>query len=101
MKRYVVTERPSGVNKGLYETLAEALSASMQVIEAGKGVSVMDSQGSGVIMVGHFDLLEAEGLVGHSLGSEKIQHPTPICEILELMKLMRPKKTIFHWDVGG
>lgn len=101
MKRYVVTNRTSNVNHGLFETLAEALADAIKLQDQGKKVSIIDSQGSGIITAGHFDVLEAEGYVGHYLGSDTIQHPTPISEILELAKKHKPDQHVYHWDIGN
>ncbi len=101
MKRYVVSERPSGIRVGLCDTIGEAIALVTRVIESGKHASIMDAQGSGHIMVNQFDLMEAEGYVGHGLGSEKIQRPTPLEEIIESMETLKPKKTAYHWGIDG
>jgi len=99
MKRYVVLERPSGVRIGLCDTIGEALVLVTRVIETGKKASITDAQGSGHIMVSQFDLMEAEGNLGRSLGSEKLQHPTPLEEIIESIKASKPMKTVRHWGI--
>jgi len=101
MKRYVVTDQATGVTQGLFETLGEVLAAAVRLQDEGRKVAVIDCQGSGKIVVGHFDVLDAEGLVGRSLGSESIHQPTPIVAVLEHAILSKPHKTIYHWDIGS
>ncbi len=100
MKRYIVTNRTSNVTHGLFESLGEALADAIKLQDQGKKVSIIDSQGSGLITVGHYDILEAEGYIGHYLGSETIQHPTPIADILEMAKKHKPDNHVYHWDIG-
>jgi hypothetical protein len=101
MKRYVVSLRPSGIRVGLCDTIGEAVAMVTRVIESGKQASILDAQGSGNTLVTHFDLIEAEGYVGRSLGSEKIQRPTPLEEIIESIEASKPKKTAYHWGIDG
>lgn len=101
MKRYVVTDQGSGVTQGLYESLGEVLTAAVKLQDEGRKISIIDSQGSGAIVVGHFDVLEAEAAVGRDLGSETVYQPTPISHILEHAKLTKPQKTVYHWDING
>ena len=53
------------------------------------------------MMVTQFDLMEAEGYVGRGLGSEKIQRPTPLEEIIESIEVSKPKKTAYPWGIDG
>ena len=99
MKRYVVTDQTAGVTQGLYETIGEVIAAAVHLQELGRKIHIIDAQGSGAIMVNHFDLLEAEAVVGRGLGSDLIQHPTPIDEVLAHAERTKPPKTVFHWDL--
>jgi hypothetical protein len=98
MYRYSVTNRISGVTHGQFETLPEAIADAIRLQDDGKKAHIIDGQGSGAIVAGHFDVLEAEGYLGRSFGSETITHPVPVDEILELAKKTAPKKTIYHWE---
>ena len=60
-----------------------------------------NAEGSGHMMVTQFDLMEAEGYVGRGLGSEKIQRPTPLEEIIESIEVSKPKKTAYPWGIDG
>lgn len=62
---------------------------------------IIDSQGSGVIVAGHFDVLEAEGYLGRDLGSEQMDTEVPVAEVMITAKRTAPKKQIYHWDIGG
>jgi hypothetical protein len=101
MKRYVISLRPSGTRIGLCDTIGEAIAMIAQVIDSGKHASILDAQGSGHILVTQFDLIEAEAYFGRSLGSEHIQRPTPIEEIISSIEASRPKKTAHHWGIDG
>ena len=83
------------MNQGLYETIGKVLAAAVHMQDLGKKIHVLDSQGSGRIMVNHFNVLEAEATVGRNL----IQHPTPIDEVLTKAEQSKPAKTAFHWDL--
>ena len=52
-------------------------------------------------MVGHFDLLEAEGYLGRDLGSEQMDSDVPVAEVMITAKRTAPKKQIYHWDIGS
>ena len=105
MKRYVVTNQSSGVSHALCDTLGEAIgeaiASAVKLQDEGSRVLIVDSQGSGVIMVGHFDLLEAEGYLGRDLGSEQMDSDVPVAEVMITAKLTAPKKQIYHWDIGS
>jgi hypothetical protein len=62
---------------------------------------IIDSQGSGVIVAGHFDVLEAEGYLGRDLGSEQMVSDVPVAEVLTTAKRTAPKKQIYYWDIGS
>ena len=97
MKRYVVTNQSSGVGHALCDTLGEAIASAVKLQDEGSRVLIVDSQGSGVIMVGHFDLLEAEGYLGSDLGSEQMDSDLPVAEVMTTAKRTAPKKQIYHW----
>ena len=99
MKRYVVTDQTAGVTQGLYETIGEVIAAAVHLQDLGRKIHIIDAQGSGSIMVNHFDVLEAEAVVGRAIGSDLIQHPTPIEEVLVQAERTKPPKTVFHWDL--
>ncbi len=101
MKRYVVTNQSSGVSHALFDTLGEAIASAVKLQDEGSRVLIVDSQGSGVIMVGHFDLLEAEGYLGRDLGSEQMDSDVPVAEVMISAKRTAPKKQIYHWDIGS
>ncbi len=101
MKRYVVTNQSSGVSHALCDTLGEAIASAVKLQDEGSRVLIVDSQGSGVIMVGHFDLLEAEGYLGRDLGSEQMDSDVPVAEVMISAKRTAPKKQIYHWDIGS
>ena len=52
-------------------------------------------------MVGHFDLLEAEGYLGRDLGSEQMDSDVPVADVIISAKRTAPKKQIYHWDIGS
>jgi hypothetical protein len=99
--RYIVQNRKSGVTEHLYDTLGEAIGNAVKLIDEGGDTNIIDSQGSGAIEVGKFDLLEAEGYLMRSLGSESFDQPLPIAAVLETARQRRKEKTRFHWDYGG
>jgi hypothetical protein len=99
MKRYVITNQSSGVSHALCDSLGEAIASAVKLQDEGSRVLIVDSQGSGVIMVGHFDLLEAEGYLGRNLGSEKIDSEVPVADVMKKAKRTAPKKQIYHWDI--
>ncbi len=98
MKRYLVTNRVTNIHHGLFDTVAEALADAIKLQDQGKKVAVLDTQGTGEITVNHFDVLEAEGYVGHGLGSDAIQHPTPIEHVLESARHHKPEHHVYFWD---
>lgn len=101
MKRYVVTNQSTGVTHSLYDTIAEAIASAVKLQDGGSRVLIVDAQGSGVIMAGHFDILEAEGYLGRGLGSEQIDSPVPVAEVIESAKHSAPDKQVYHWDAGS
>ena len=102
MRRYILRNRRSNSIEQLYATLGEAIAAAVKLIDAGPDADVLDAQGSGEILVGKFDLREAEGLLLRSLGSEMIDKPTPLAEILQQARKRRKEtKVIYHFDTGG
>jgi hypothetical protein len=101
MKRYVVTNQSSGVSHALCDSLGEAIASAVKLQDEGSRVLIIDSQGSGVITVGLFDLKEAEGYLGRGLGSEHMDSDVPVSEVMLAAKRTAPKKQIYHWDVGG
>ena len=101
MKRYVVTNQSSGVSHALCDALGEAIASAVKLQDEGSRVLIVDSQGSGVIMVGHFDLLEAEGYLGRDLGSEQMDSDVPVAEVMIAAKRTAPKRQIYHWDIGS
>ena len=100
MKRYVVTNQSSGVSHALCDSLGEALASAVRLQDEGARALIVDSQGSGTIMAGRFDLLEAEGYLGRDLGSENIDTAVPLAEVMLTAKRTAPKKQIYHWDTG-
>ena len=101
MKRYVVTNQTSGVSHALCDSLGEAIASAVKLQDEGSRVVIIDSQGSGLIVVGHFDLLEAEGYLGRDLGSEQMVSDVPVAEVMSAAKRTAPKKQIYHWDIGS
>ena len=101
MLRYIVQNRKTGTTERIYDTLGEAVGNAIRLIDEGGDANIIDSQGSGAIEVGRFDLLEAEGYVMRSLGSETFDHPLPIGAVLEMARQKRKEKTRFHWDYGS
>ena len=73
--------------------LAEAIASAVKLQDEGGRVLIVDSQGSGVIMVGHFDLLEAEGYLGCDLVSEHMGSDVPVAEVMISAKRTAPQKT--------
>lgn len=100
MKRYIVSEYPSGTIRGRYDTIGEALGSATHVIDEGKDVHITDSQGSGRVTVTHFDLKEAEGYAGRTLDSEHFFHPLALDEVLQKIKATRPTKHKYFHDLG-
>lgn len=98
MYRYCVTNRTSGVTHGQYATLPEAIADAIKLQDEGKKPHIIDGQGSGAIVAGHFDILESEGLLGRYIGSDDIFHPVSVDELLELAKKSAPQKQIYHWE---
>ncbi len=96
MKRYVVPDQSSGVSHALCDTLGEAIASAVKLQDEGSRVLIVDSQGSGVIMVGHVDLLEAEGYLGRDLGSEEMDSDVPVAEVMMTAKRNVPKKQFYH-----
>ena len=101
MKRYVVTNQSSGVSHALCDTLGEAIASAVKLQDEGSRALIIDSQGSGVIVAGHFDVLEAEGYLGRNLGSEQMVSDVPVAEVLTTAKRTAPQKQIYHWDIGS
>ena len=101
MKRYVVTNQSSGVSHALCDTLGEAIASAVNLQDEGSRALIIDSQGSGVIVASHFDVLEAEGYLGRDLGSEQMVSDVPVAEVLTTAKKTAPKKQIYHWDIGS
>jgi len=101
MKRYVITNQTSGVSHALCDTLGEAIASAVKLQDEGSRALIIDSQGSGVIVVGHFDVREAEGYLGRDLGSEQMDNDVPVAEVMIAARKTAPKKQIYHWDIGG
>ena len=101
MKRYVVTNQSSGLTHALCGTVAEAIASAVKLQDVGSRVLIIDAQGSGIVMAGHFDVLEAEGYLGRGLGSEQIGNPVPAAEVIAAAQYTAPEKHTYHWDVGS
>ncbi|MEX2025686.1 MAG: hypothetical protein WEH44_00270 [Pirellulaceae bacterium] len=101
MLRYIVQNRKTGTTERLYDTLGEAVGSAVKLIDEGGDSNIIDSQGSGAIEVGKFDLLEAEGYLLRSLGSETFDHPLPIQSVLDAARKRSKERTRFHWDYGS
>lgn len=101
MKRYVVTNQSSGVSHALCDSLGEAIASAVKLQDEGNRALIIDSQGSGIIAAGHFDVLEAEGYLGRDLGSEQMDNDVPVAEVMATAKRTAPKKQIYHWDIGS
>src|SRR5262245_15612667 len=100
MLRYIVMNQKSRVPERLYETLGEAIGGAVKLIDAGDDATIIDSQGSGAIEVGRFDLLEAEGYVLRSLGSETFDRPLPLDVVLNAArKRHKEQRVVYHWDI--
>jgi hypothetical protein len=101
MLRYIVKNRKTGITERLYETLGEAIGGAVKLIDAGDDAAIIDAQGSGEIEVQRFDLLEAEGYVLRSLGSETFDRPIPIDAVLNAArKRQKEQRVIYHWDIS-
>lgn len=101
MKRYVVTNQSSGVTHAMYDTIAEAIASAVKLQDEGSRAMIIDAQGSGIVMAGHFDVREAEGYLGRALGSELIANPVPAADVVAAAKNTSPEKHTYHWDVGS
>jgi hypothetical protein len=102
MLRYIVRNRRSGATEHLYATLGEAIAAAVRLIDDGPDADVFDAQGSGAIVVGLFDLREAEAHLRQSLGSESFGQPQPLASVLEAARQRHKEKpTTYHWDYGS
>jgi hypothetical protein len=102
MLRYIVRNRRSGATEHLYATLGEALAGAVRLIDDGSDADVLDSQGSGEIVVGLFDLREAEAYLRQNLGSESFGQPQALKTVLEAARHRhREKPTTYHWDYGS
>jgi hypothetical protein len=102
MRRYILRNRRSNAIEQLYATLGEAIAAAIKLIDAGPDADIIDAQGSGEILVAKFDVREAEGYLLRNLGSESIDKPTPLAEILQAARKRRKQeKVIYHWDIGS
>lgn len=101
MKRYVVTNQSSGITHAQFDSLAQAIASAVKLQDEGSRVLIIDAQGSGVITAGHFDVLEAEGYLGRSLGSESVTQPVPVGTILEAAQNTAPPRHVYHWDNGS
>jgi hypothetical protein len=99
MLRYIVRNRRSGATEHLYATLGEALAGAVRLIDEGNDADVLDAQGSGEIVVGLFDLREAEAYLRQSLGSESFGQPQPLKAVLDAArKRHQEKPATYHWD---
>src|SRR4051812_2777876 len=101
MHRYVVTNQSIGVTHAVCNTVAEAIASAVKLQDSGSRVLIVDAQGSGVIMAGHFDVLEAEGYLGRPLGSAQIDQPVPVADVIVAAVRSAPDKHIYHWDVSS
>ena len=101
MKRYVVTNQTSGVSHALCDSLGEAIASAVKLQDEGSRALIIDSQGTGAIVAGHFDVLEAEGYLGRDLGSEQMDSDVPVAEVMNTAKRTAPRKQIYHWDIGS
>ena len=100
MHRYVVTNQSSGVTHALFDSIAQAIASAVKLQDSGSRVLIVDAQGSGVILAGHFDVLEAEGYLGRPLGSARIDQPVPVADVIAGAVRTAPDKHIYHWDVS-
>jgi hypothetical protein len=101
MRRYVVRNHRSGTSERFCATLGEAVAAAIRLIDEGIDADVMDTQGSGQLMVDHFVLREAEAYLRRSLGSETQDRPQPLTAVLAAAKKRgKEEATIYHWDYG-
>jgi hypothetical protein len=99
MLRYIVRNRRSGTTEHLFATLGEALAGAVRLIDEGNDADIIDAQGSGEIVVGLFDLREAEAYLRHSLGSESFGQPQPLKTVLDAArKRHHEKPPTYHWD---
>ena len=101
MMRYAVINKKTGVTEHLYHVLGEAVASAIRLIDEGGDATIIDTQGSAAIEVGRFDLRDAEGYIHRSLGSDEIDQPLPIEEILQAARRRRKEKAhVYHWDSG-
>ena len=102
MRRYVVRNHRSGATEKHCATLGEALAAVIKLIDEGPDGDVIDTQGSGEIVVKNFDLREAEAYLRRSLGSEEFDQPQPLKTVLEgVRKKLKKEKKTYHWDFSN
>lgn len=102
MRRYVVRNHRSGTTERHCATLGEALAAAIKLIDEGPDGDVIDTQGSGEILVTNFDLREAEAYLRRSLGSDEFDQAKPLKVVLEgVRKKLKKEKKTYHWDFGS
>lgn len=101
MKRYAVTNHSTGMTHEVCDTLPEALCSAIRFQDSGGHPVVIDSQGSGRISVEIFDVMEAEGLLGRSLGSDHMDRAASVEDLLKAARQTAPKKHFYHWDAGN
>lgn len=99
MKRYAVTNHSSGTTHEVCDTLVEAICSAIRLQDSGGHPVVVDSQGTGKISVEISEVMEAESILGRSLGSEKLRKPSDIDQLLKAAHQSAPKKTVYHWDI--
>jgi hypothetical protein len=102
MRRYVVRNHRSGTTERHCATLGEALAAAIKLIEEGPDGDVVDTQGSGEILVNNFDLREAEAYLRRSLGSDEFDKPQTLKTLLDgIRKKHKKEKKSYHWDFSN
>ena len=102
MRRYIVRNHRSGTTERHCATLGEGLAVAIRLIDEGGDADVMDSQGSGEVIVRSFDLREAEAHLRRSLGSDTFDKPQSLKSVLDGVRQRQKKeKKVYHWDFGN
>ncbi|HEX5105863.1 MAG TPA: hypothetical protein VFV87_18725, partial [Pirellulaceae bacterium] len=79
--------------------LGEGLAVAIRLIDEGGDADVMDSQGSGEIMVRNFDLREAEAHLRRNLGSDAFDKPQSLRAVLDgVRQRHKQEQKVYHWD---
>ncbi len=94
MKRYAVTNHSTGMTHEVFDTLPEALCSAIRFQDSGGRPALIDSQGSGRIVVELFDLEAVENTLGRTLRIAQVDHPVSVEDVLNAARQTAPKKGI-------